>query len=73
MKKIKVDMSFCEFLTKENLIADKRLGDIWESVAGAVFLDGGWKAIHKVYGRLLTPFMLNFILNEKDFKFDLRD
>ena len=31
------------------------LGDLFESLSGALFLDGGWNAIHKVYGRILAP------------------
>ena len=28
---------------------------MFESLAGAVFLDGGWDAVHKVFGRILGP------------------
>ena len=53
--------------------APKILGDIWESIAGAIFLDGGWEAIHQVYGRLLFPFILNFTFNQEAFLLDLNE
>lgn len=31
------------------------MADIVESLMGAVFLDGGWKALFKVFGRIVTP------------------
>ena len=38
--------------------APKILGDIFESVMGAIFDDGGLNAVMKVYKHLLTPFIL---------------
>ena len=46
----------------ENLIepfeAPKILGDVFESVMGAVFVDGGLNAVMHVYKHLLAPFIL---------------
>jgi dsRNA-specific ribonuclease len=36
----------------------KILGDIFESVLGAVFTDGGMDAVYKVYRDLLSPLIL---------------
>ena len=71
MDEVNFENPYCTFLTMQKIRAPKILGDVWESVAGAVFLDGGWKAIHQVYGKVLTPFMLCFVQNEKFFLLDL--
>lgn len=36
----------------------KILGDVFESLIGAIFLDGGIKAVLGVYEHLLSPFIL---------------
>lgn len=36
----------------------KILGDVFESLIGAIFLDGGIKAVLEVYQHLLSPFVL---------------
>lgn len=38
------------------------LSDIFESLMGAVLYDGGWKAFHGVFGRLLGPFIKFFCM-----------
>lgn len=38
--------------------APKILGDVFESVMGAVFVDGGMKAVYQVYKEMLSPFIL---------------
>lgn len=39
-------------LVRETQEIPKMYGDIFESVAAAVLLDGGWDALNKVYGRV---------------------
>ena len=34
-------------------------------------MDGGWEAIHIVYGKILTPYILNFVQNQDLFHVDL--
>ena len=36
----------------------KLLGDIFESVMGAIFEDGGLDEVHRVYKHLLSPLIL---------------
>lgn len=36
----------------------KILGDVFESIMGAVFMDGGIEAVINVYEHLLAPFIL---------------
>jgi dsRNA-specific ribonuclease len=36
----------------------KILGDIFESVIGAVFEDGGMQAVYSIYKQMLSPFIL---------------
>lgn len=31
------------------------MSDTVESLMGAIFLDGGWPALYKVFGRLILP------------------
>lgn len=31
------------------------MADVVEALLGAVFLDGGWKELLQVFGRLVTP------------------
>lgn len=31
------------------------LADTVEALMGAVFIDGGWEALSKVFGRIVTP------------------
>ena len=37
----------------------KLLGDVFESILGAVFIDGGIKSVLQVYKDLLAPFILH--------------
>lgn len=45
-------------LQLEPFEAPKILGDIFESVLGAVFEDGGMEAVYRVYKDILSPFIL---------------
>ena len=54
IRSVSLDIPFCIFLTKSIKIP-KVLSDLYESLAGALFLDGGWEAVHKVFGRILAP------------------
>lgn len=47
---------------KHELQIPKILSDIFESIAAALLYDGGWQAIHHVYGRLLGPYIKFFCL-----------
>ena len=50
----------------------KALGDSFEALAGAIFVDGGWKAIHKVYGRIFLPFIYFYARHEKYIIVDMK-
>ena len=47
---------------KHELQVPKILSDIFESLAAALLYDGGWEAVHQVYGRLLGPYIKFFCL-----------
>ena len=36
----------------------KILGDVFEALIGAIFIDGGMKSVLQVYSHLLAPFIL---------------
>jgi hypothetical protein len=38
--------------------APKALSDIFESLAGAVLIDGGWSAFKGTFGKILLPFIV---------------
>jgi len=46
--------------------APKILGDVFESVLGAVYEDGGMAAVYRVYKELLSPFILYVAKYSKD-------
>lgn len=62
------DTPFKDFVG--NIIAvPKCLSDIWESLCGAILLDGGWSAVLATYGNMYRPFiqfMCNFIFEVQD-------
>lgn len=45
----------------------KYFADLWESVAGAILLDGGLPAVNKVVGGMLCGFFSYYIKFEKKF------
>ena len=45
---------------KHELQIPKILSDIFESLAAALLYDGGWNAVHQVYGRLFGPYISFF-------------
>ena len=42
----------------EPFAAPKILGDVFESVMGAIFVDGGLDAVMRVYEHLISPLLL---------------
>ena len=49
-----------KLFTRHFTTPPKTLSDIWEAVAGAVLIDGGWSAVQRVFGSLLAPFIRFF-------------
>jgi hypothetical protein len=37
------------------------LSDIWEALIAAIFIDGGWKALHETIGCILEPYIFYFL------------
>ena len=50
----------CKFFLSDGVGIPKNLSDIWESLAAAVLLDGGWEALGLVFGEALKPFISYF-------------
>lgn len=44
------------------LAPPKQLADVFEAVVGALFVDGGWKAVFEVLHRLLSPLVIYLCL-----------
>lgn len=61
IQKLNPDNFFQAFVRHE-IDTPKILGDIWESVGGAVLIDGGWDAFNHVFGRILSPYIRYFSL-----------
>lgn len=67
--------NFLRFSFKQNFRMDKKeleffespkmLGDVFESLLGAVFIDGGFEAVVKVYEPLFAPFIVFIAQNSK--------
>ena len=68
-KEIKMDLGDCMFITEDNyeniedIEVPKALGDIFESVAGAIYLDSGMSldTVWSVYFRMMKPEIGNLI------------
>ena len=59
IKKVNLKTMYKSFV-KHELVVPKVLSDIFEALAGAVLLDGGWPAFHKVFGRIFGPYLQFF-------------
>ena len=60
-RKFRVKFPYKNFVMYE-CNTPKVLSDLWESLAAAVLIDGGWKAVKEVFGKLLAPY-LKFVCN----------
>jgi dsRNA-specific ribonuclease len=58
---VRPTMFLSEFLEREPDTFSKRVSDVWEAMAYAVFLDGGYKALAQSYLGLMAPFIDSFI------------
>lgn len=61
MKWVRPTMFLSEFLEKEPETFSKRVSDVWESLAYAVFLDGGYQALSQSFLALMAPFLDCFV------------
>jgi len=61
MKKVEFYDKFKCFV-KHQYHIPKALSDMFEALAAAVWYDGGWKAFHNVFGRMLGPYIKFFCL-----------
>ena len=61
VQKVSFNKKYRSFV-KHEFQVPKILSDIYEAIAAAVLYDGGWKAIHQVFGRLLGPYIKFFCL-----------
>jgi len=57
MNWVRPTMFLNEFLEKEPEVFSKRVSDVWESLAYAVFLDGGFPALAQSLLSLMAPFL----------------
>jgi len=67
-----VKESECRSLKKFKVQIPKFIGDVWEGLAGAVLIDGGWEGFKQLFAQRLAPFISyfaeNFLSMNMDFK-----
>jgi dsRNA-specific ribonuclease len=47
----------CREFKQPDITITKSLSDMWESLAGALLIDGGWPAINQVLIPILMPYI----------------
>lgn len=62
----------CKQLVKFKFKVPKTFGDIWEALAGALLLDGGWELVNSVFGKAMAPFVSYFCKNLKEMEMNFK-
>jgi dsRNA-specific ribonuclease len=57
------NMLLGEFLEIDTKNYSKKISDVWEALAYAIFLDGGFPALEQSFLRLMTPFLIYYADN----------
>ena len=68
---LQLNQKFNSFVKDHQENTPKILSDVWESLIGAILIDGGWKAVQTVIGNIIAPYLVFCVKYFQNLKFDI--